>query len=86
MFTVPQFLRWAMADRPNILDPWEKLSFSGALTCSPPHTYDFGHDPRDDPRPKRPTAAICTISDPRGESRGPNVTPAYVPVPKPGSP
>ena len=42
--------------------------------------------PRDDPRSKRLTTAICAISDPRSEPRGPNVTPAYIHVPKPGSP
>ena len=42
--------------------------------------------PRHDPRSKRPTTAICAISDPQGEPQGSNVTPAYVHVPKPGSP
>ena len=42
--------------------------------------------PRDDPRSKPLTTAICAISDPRSEPRGPNVTPAYVHAPKSGSP
>ena len=41
--------------------------------------------PRYDPRSKRPTTAICAISDPKREPRGSNVTPAYAHVPKPGS-
>ena len=35
--------------------------------------------PRDDPRSKPLTTAICAISDPKGEPRGSNVTPTICP-------